>query len=81
MLINSKVQEGYKRFHSFVRTYDEGDTTKEFLSRDIYSLRIKIASLSQKAETKTAREKIERFVKMCDTRLQLLAKEGEQNEN
>lgn len=75
MAINSAVEVAYKRFHNFIRAYEDGDTTKEFLSRDIYSLRNNIASLSQKAETKTAREKIERFVKMCDTRLQLLVKE------
>lgn len=75
MAINSAVSIAYKRYHSFLKAYDDGDTSKERLSRDIYSLRNNIASLSQKAETRTAREKIERFVKMCDTRLQLLVKE------
>ena len=72
--INSHLNVAYDRFHKFVRAYDEDDTTRERLSNNIYALRNNIASLSQKAETKTAREKIERFVKMCDTRLQLLAK-------
>lgn len=75
--INSHLNVAYDRFHKFVRAYDEGDTTRERLSNNIYALRNNIASLSQKAETKTAREKIERFVKMCDTRLQLLAKGGD----
>ena len=79
--INSALNVAYDRFHKFVLAYDDGHTTRERLSNNIYALRNNIyalrnniASLSQKAETKTAREKIERFVKMCDTRLQLLAK-------
>lgn len=73
--INSALQVAYKRYHNFLKAYDDGDTSKEFLSKNIYSLRINIASLAQKAETKTAREKIKRFVKMCDTRLEILVKE------
>lgn len=72
--INSALNVAYDRFHKFVQAYDEGDTTRERLSNNIFALRNNIDSLSQKAETKTARENIERFVKMCDTRLQLLAK-------
>ncbi|MBQ5475604.1 MAG: hypothetical protein IIT65_13210 [Lachnospiraceae bacterium] len=72
--INSELNMAYYRFYKLVLAYDDGDTTRERLSDNIYALRNNIASLSQKAETKTAREKIERFVKMCDTRLQLLAK-------
>ena len=72
--INAALNVAYDRFHAFVRAYDDGDITRERLSNNIYALRNNIASLCQKAETKTAIENIERFVKMCDTRLQLLAK-------
>lgn len=73
--INSALEVAYRYFHENVKAYNYGDLTKERFSENIYGLRNNIASLSQKAETKTAREKIERFVKMCDTRLQLLVKE------
>jgi len=73
--IKSAVEVAYRHFHENVKAYDFGDLTKERFSENIYGLRNNIASLSQKAETKTAREKIERFVKVCNTRLDLLVKE------